>query len=214
MMDELEGSKRAGTFTISPGKDVYGELTFKGPKTSLYLHDKASFNTDAIPDQCITGILHDLTKVSLIQCIAPPWPGSGIRGNERYHFANIFPHYVVYGDHHITPAQKAISAVHFVIDDASTLFYDFDAFGSLLGAQKLIEQITHATTHGREITTGPNPIILYFTGKREIFAADTVLGKVSASHNPSWSSGGPNGVYLKNKIFVNLAGYGKKSISK
>ena len=34
-MNKLEGSKRAGTFTISPGKDVYGELTLNGPNSAL-----------------------------------------------------------------------------------------------------------------------------------------------------------------------------------
>ena len=204
MMDEFEESKRTGTFTISPGKDVYGELTFKGPETSLHLHDKASFSTHAIPEQCITGILQDLTKVSLIQCITPPVPGSGRRGNEEYYFANIFPHYVVRGDHHITPVAKSITSVHFVVDDATTLFYDFDAFGSLIDARPFIKDISRANAHHREITTGPNPAILYYTGKREIFGADTLFGRISASHNPSHNLGGPDGVYLKNTIHVNL----------
>jgi hypothetical protein len=45
MMEDLVGSKRTGAFTISPSRDIYGELTFKGGKTSLYLEDKASFGT-------------------------------------------------------------------------------------------------------------------------------------------------------------------------
>jgi hypothetical protein len=92
----------------------------------------------------------------------------------------------------------------FVVDDASTLFYDFDAFGSLIDARPFIEQIAHANGLGRKITTGPAPAILYFTGKREIFAADTVLGRISASHNPSHNLRGPDGVCLKNTIFVTI----------
>lgn len=91
MMDELEGSKQTGRFTISQGKDVYGELTLAGAKTSLYLHNKEFFNTHAVPGQCVKGVLHDLTKVTLIQCITTSGTGSGSRGDERYHFANIFP---------------------------------------------------------------------------------------------------------------------------
>jgi hypothetical protein len=204
MMGRLEESKRTGTFTISPGQDVYGELTLAGPKTSLYLRDKEHFNTHAIPDQCIKGVLNDLTKVSLIDCITTSGTGSGSRGNERYHFANIFPHFIVYGDQHFIPAEKTVAEVHFVIDDASTLFYDFDAFGSVIDARPFIEQIAHANGLERQITTGPDPEILYFTGKREIFAADTFLGRVSASHNPSHNVGGPDGVSLKNTIFVTL----------
>jgi len=204
-MEKLEESKRAGKFTISPGKDIYGELTLNGLRTSLDLHDKEYFDTCAIPDQCVKGVLHDLTKVSLIQCITPPVPGSAIRGTEKYYFVSIFPHYVVHGDHHITPAEKTITEVHFVVDDASTIFYDFDAFGSLIDARPFIEQIARANASEREITTGPNPEILYFTGKREIFTAETVLGRVSASHNPRHNLGGPNGVRLENTIFLTLA---------
>lgn len=205
MMDELEQSKRAGTFTITPGKDVYGELTLAGGNTSLYLRDKEFFHTLDIPGGCVKGVLHDLTKVTLIDCITTSGLGSASRGTEKYNFASIFPHYVVHGDHHIAPDDKTVTEVHFVVDDASTLFYDFDAFGSLIDARPFIEQIAHANGLDREITTGPEPQILYFTGKREIFAADTVLGRVSASHNPTHSMGGLNGVSLKNTIVVTIA---------
>ena len=141
----------------------------------------------------------------LIQGITTSGTGSGSRGDERYHFANIFPHFVAYGDHHIDSDEKTISEVHFVVDDASTLFYDFDAFGSLIDAKPFIKQIAHGNALPREIKTGPDPEILYFTGKREIFAADTVLGRVSALHSPSHSLGGPDGVHLKNTIFVTIA---------
>jgi hypothetical protein len=39
MIDNLENSKKAGIFNISPDKDIYGELTFAGPNTTLYLRD-------------------------------------------------------------------------------------------------------------------------------------------------------------------------------
>jgi hypothetical protein len=200
MRNEIEGSKRSGIFTIVPGKELYGELTFKGPETSLHLHDKTSFDTHAIAELCITGIFQDLTKVSLIRCIAPLMPVSGRRGKESYYYADIFPHYVIYGDHHLGPAEKSVIEVRFVVDDACTLFYDFDAFGSVIKPLPFIEQISHANGLNREIVTGPDPAILYFTGKTEIFAVDTFFGRLSAYHDPSQSFGGPDGVYLRNKI--------------
>ncbi len=206
MIDTLDGSKQSGTFIISPGKALYGELTFAGSKTSLYLRDNEHFDPRASPNRCVTGILHDLTKVSLIECNAPPIPGSDWRqGAGSYKFAEIFPHYVVHGDHHITPSEKKIAEVSFVMDDATALFYDFDAFGSLIDARPFIEQIAHANRLDREIRTGPDPQILYFTGKREIFTADTAIGTISATHNPSHNLGGPHGVSLKNTIVVNVA---------
>lgn len=205
MMDELKQSKQAGTFAISPGKDIYGELTLAGRNTSLYLRDKEFFNTLSIPDQCVKGVLHNLTKVTLIKCMTREALGSGTRGGENYRFASIFPHYVVLGDQHINPNEETITEVHFVVDDASTLFSDFDAFSLLIDARPFIEQIVHANGFDREIKTGPHPEILYFTGKHEIFAAETVLGRISASHNPSHNFGGSDGVFLKNTIFVAIA---------
>ncbi len=90
------------------------------------------------------------------------------------------------------------------MDDASTLFYDFDVFGSVIDARPFIDQIAHANRVDREIATGPNPQILYYTGKREIFAADTTLGRISASHNPTHNLGGPDGVRVDDTISVNI----------
>jgi hypothetical protein len=54
-------SKRAGTFTISPGNDVNGELTLARARTSLYLEDKEFFHTIGI--SYIKGVLRDLGLV-------------------------------------------------------------------------------------------------------------------------------------------------------
>jgi hypothetical protein len=116
----------------------------------------------------------------------------------------VFPHYVLQGDQQIDPDEKTISEAHFVIDDANILFYDFDAFGSLSDARPFIEQIVRAKRLNREVPIGPYPEILYFTGKYDIFEADTLLGIVSASHRPTHTLGGPAGVYLKNTLFTNI----------
>ncbi len=200
MINTFNKSKQSGTFTLLSGKDVYGELSLRGRNTSLYLQDRNSFERHDISGHCVKGILHDLTKVTLLQCT----PSSFRQEQHGYTIASIFPHYVVHGNHHIDPAEKKIIAVHFVVDDATILFYDIAAFGILKDARPFIEQIVHANGFEGEILTGPDPQILYFTGKREIFAVDTVLGRVSASHNPSHNFGGPDGVWLENTIFVTI----------
>jgi hypothetical protein len=202
-----DSRESSGRFALAPGEEVYGELTVAGPHSSLYLYDRKEFQTHAAPHQYITGVLNDLTKVSLIRCVAQRVPGYGIRGSEQYHFAKAFPHFVIHGDSYLRPDEKKITKIHFVVDDATTLFYDFDAFGLLLDGKPFIEQITaaNAIIASRKIDTGPEPHILYFTGRREIFATDTVLGRVSASHNPIPTSfGGPSGVGLKNTIFLTI----------
>jgi hypothetical protein len=194
MTDELEGSRRSGIFTISPSKDLFGELTFSGSKTSLKLQDHDLFSTNTIHDY-IVGTLHDQTKVTLINCVAPIQPDRvGTMGGKAYYTASIFPHYIVHGHHHIAPTDKVIAAVEFVIDDASTLFYDFDTFGSVFGeaATPLLNQIIDAHPRGPTIIKGTTPIVFYYTGKDEIIATDTILGRVSVSHRPSHNVGGPD----------------------
>jgi hypothetical protein len=202
-----ENSKEAGKFAVPPGRDIFGELTLSGANTSLYLYDKDEFNTLAIPDQYIKGVLNDLTKVSLIHCITMSGPGSGGREGESYHFATVFPHFVVLGSSYLAPGDKTIAEARFVIDDASTLFYDFDAFGAVIDTRPFIDQIANAneTILHRKVETGPDSQILYFTGKREIFSVDTVLGRISASHSPRRNLGGPEGIWLKNTIAVSIA---------
>jgi hypothetical protein len=176
-----------------------------GSKTSLYLRDKEFFPTD-FPDRCLKGVLHDLKRVTLLGCISLG-PGTASYGSEGYHFAEVFPHFVTYGNQHIGPQEKKIMAVDFVIDDADTLFYDFDAFGHVLNAAQFIGPIIDARekAYNRTIKMGPAAQLLYFAGNLEIFAADTVLGRISVSHNPSGNFGGPTGVWLKNTISVTIA---------
>lgn len=199
--------QKAGRFLLAPGQELFGELSLGGSKTLLHLHSPAEFATHFGPNQYITGVLNDLVKVSLIDCVTAPLPARGSRNGEQYYIADSFPHFVVFGDGHIAPDQNVVAKIHFAVDDATALFYDFDAFGFLVDAGPIIETVTSAValTRGREIAVGPNPQVLYFSGKSEIFSVDTVLGKVSASHNPKLTSwGGPSGVGLVNTILLTV----------
>lgn len=210
MRNNLEESKQAGEFFVSPTHKVYGELTAAAGNSSLFLRDEElSFNQ--LP--CypyINGVLHDLTKVTLIDCVAKTGE-SVIRDDGRYSNVTIFPHCIIAGNRHFLSSGKTISEIQFTVDDASTLFYDKGAFGRLYDARPFIETIAHANDLGRavppeqKIITGTEPQILYFTGKCEIFSVDTVLGKISASHNPTYEVVGSNRACLNNTIFVTVA---------
>jgi hypothetical protein len=112
---------------------------------------------------------------------------------------------VISGTSHVKPTDNIISQIHFLIDDATSLFYDFDAFGNVIDARPFIDQIARANTPDREITTGPEPEILYFTGKREIFSTETTIGAVSAAHNLRRTFVGLDGLRLDNQIFLTIA---------
>lgn len=205
-MESFEGYRKSGTFVITEGTEVQGDLILKGPKTTLDLYAKDFFSTHDIRNGCILGALHDRTKVSLIDCITTQGPGSGSRGSESYHFSSVFPHFVIFGEDHITATDKKITNVSFHVEDAATLFYDFDAFGKVSNAGPHMAKIVEAKrTYGRDIVVGDNPILFYFTGKCEIFKAETAFGTVTAEHRPSYTMPGPRGIKLDNRIYVNLA---------
>ena len=75
-MKKARGPKQAGRFIVSNGREIYGELTLAGDKTSLYLQDEDEFSTRDVPGRRITGVLRDLTKVSLIDCVTMSGTGS------------------------------------------------------------------------------------------------------------------------------------------
>ena len=218
MTYELENPKHSGKFTIAPDKKVTGELTIAGRNSSLYVWDDNLIDVREIFSS-ITGTLHDLKKVSLINCVKLSRPGlrMGMKGGNSY--IHIFPHYVLIGNHHFLPDKETICEVNFVIDDVTALFYDLNAFGYIdaldgeTAVRPLIEQIIQSIRVQREsmgidlkIESGEYPCIAYYTGKREIFAVDTELGRISALHNAYTPDqlGAPGGVEIKNTISVNL----------
>ncbi|MEI7613277.1 MAG: HEPN domain-containing protein [Betaproteobacteria bacterium] len=201
-MDKYKDFRKSGLFKISSDVEVPGELSLKGGATSLDLYSNLLFSTHASQD--IVGVFHDRSKVSLINCITTSGPGNGTRGNDSYHFSSVFPHFALFGDEYLTSADRKIVEVSFAVDDATTIFYDFDAFGSVINARPHMERIVEAKEGGRTIEIGEHPHLFYFTGKHDIFSADTVLGKISATHGISYSFPGPNGIHVQNTIRLNI----------
>ncbi|HEV2500131.1 MAG TPA: HEPN domain-containing protein [Terriglobia bacterium] len=212
MTDRPKRARQAGTFSISPDRTVYGELTYAGPSTSLVLRDGDYFDTYPIGGGCLRGTLHDLTKVALLHCVTSRVPASATKGTEQYYLAEVFPHFIVHGEHQITNEEKEITDVQFLVDDATRIFWDCNAFGTLIDARPLIKDVVSAKRREldkwpgptREIQIGPEPAILYFSGKHEILSSDTVLGRVRASHHTSHRLGSPRGVCIKSRIFTGI----------
>jgi hypothetical protein len=57
----------------------------------------------------------------------------------------------------------------------------------------------------RNIEIGEYPQLFYFTGRYEIVAADTVLGKISANHGFGGGYPGTGGIHFDNTIWLNIA---------
>jgi len=203
-MEKFKDFRKSGKFKLSSGIEVTGELSLQAGATSLDLYSNTFFDTHKSED--IAGTLHDRSKVSLIGCITVSGPGWGNRGEEQYHFSSVFPHFVLLGDEHITSADRKIAGISFSVDDAPSIFYDFDAFGEMINARPHMESIVETKMKvGRNIEIGEHPHIFYFTGKYEIFSIDTLLGKISATHGISYPNPGPEGIHVQNIISVKIA---------
>lgn len=80
----VEGARLGGTFTIGKGRSVLGELTVSGTDTALYLHDDEFFHLADDAADCLHGVLHDRTMVTVL--------GSSVRSElsmaiDAYHLA-------------------------------------------------------------------------------------------------------------------------------
>jgi hypothetical protein len=200
-----EGSTRSGTFSIDD-TEVAGELRFAGRRTRLTLHHRDFFIVRGEPYVTVHGVLHDLTRVSLIGCLGPIVPGSRFVGEERSHDAEVEPHYVVLGRRHLATDEAAIKAIRFVVSDATMIFNDSDAFGMVWeDTPDRLAAMLEAGSHPREVALGSHPMVAYFNGRHRIFAGDTVIGEVSAHHAPTGGFGSAKGVAFNNTIWTRIA---------
>lgn len=192
-----------GDFLVSVQKTLVGELCLDGPKTLLKVYS-TSGEDQARQDTRITGMSYSGNFLTLIDCVnqgtSSTWNDQGI---QRYQ-ADIFPHYVAIGRRHLDTTLKCIRAVHFTIPDASSLFHDWDAFGHVIDAGPIIEHILRERRGMRPVRSGIYPEVAYFAGETCIVELQTRIGKISVNHRPSTNPGGPDGVYIKNKIIVSI----------
>ncbi|MFB0948438.1 MAG: hypothetical protein QMB48_00235 [Burkholderiaceae bacterium] len=191
-----------GTFTLDNDQFVVGELKLKGAETLLKLHSDKLLQMPE-HDVPLNGITYGGDFVTLVDCVS-----SGIgerhKGQITRYYADVFPHYVALGKQHLDPINPCIKEIHFSITDITTLFYDFDAFGTLINPNPIIDSVLQERRIMRPVESGDNPQICYYTGKDCIAEIPTKIGNISINHRPTYSLGGPRGVYISNKIFISI----------
>lgn len=182
----VEGAKVGGTFEIGEGRTILGELTISGLETSLYLHDGEFFFIDDAAAGCFRGTLHNRIRVSVLDCVVRSGIGTSTRDGESFNFAELLPGYVTWGSCHLPVDVPAITWVGFHVDDAETIFHDFDAMGRVIDPEPLIAEVVGANARriGREIPTGPEAEIFYFAGRTELADIETAIGRVRVVHRP------------------------------
>ena len=202
----MKGAKKqfTGKYTLPGGREVFGSLHICGESSKAELFDDEQFLPIPEVYNYIPGQLHDGRLVSLLQATLMR-TGSRFAGSAvRKHSAEVFPHFVALGPVHISPSAPCIEKITFAMEDATTIFYDFDAFSTILDTKPLIPLLRNAVAKYRQVEFGDHPIVAYFTGKFEIAAVKTLIGEVRAEHRPTFTSGGPSGVRIDNEVVVTL----------
>lgn len=196
---------KTGTFSVSSHTQLSGTISLKGRDSELHLWANNMPYLDLSGNHAITGVLDDGKKVSLIDCVHL----RGTRGQSVQYGATqhgwYFPSYVVVGPRYFSPSENDISWVSFIVDDAGILFNDRKSFGTLTLKGEEYEHLKSIKSFSKVPLTTDNPIIAYFTGKREIFSAETVIGTISAKHMPGYVIGRPDGVRITNQIRIFIA---------
>ena len=187
-----------GKFTFPSVGEVRGKLALDGTRSSLQVWSENNALTQIWYEEMhrdvgsIKGTLDNQNKVSLINCLALDavlFPR--IRNETAVHKANFFPHYVVFGDRHISHEEEAITGVSFILEDADILFHDPEVFGEVTtsgeslnarNARSLIEQTILSKKTDSDIPVGKS-VLLYHTGSNCIFETDTSSEKISAERD-------------------------------
>lgn len=196
--------KLTGTFRLKDGREVFGILCVCGEDSTINLFDDAKFFHDPKGYSFITGELHNGQLATLFQCTLQRIESRGTISDRRKHSATLFPHFVALGYSYLSESEPCISELHFTMRDASAVFYDFDAFSTILNSKPFVQLLRNDKARFREVEIGENPIIAYFTGKYDVAVVETVLGEVRAHHIPSHTTGGPRGVRIDNEVMVTL----------
>jgi hypothetical protein len=204
MTNHNTASPQGGWYDIG-NRRVLGELKLDGERTAITFHDPEFFLID---DQraCIFGTLHDLKKISLIDCHGSG-PGQRFGFGESRYVCDVIPHYVLIGDRHLDPADPAVKQVSLLIDDAEALFPDHDAFGRAFKPKDHIDALAndYETTFNRPLRRGPSPIIHFFGGESEIISVQTDIGHISVRHRQTHSMSQHSNDYgFKNSTWLEI----------
>lgn len=197
------GKRFHGSFQLSSGASYFGELVVDGRSTLLNLSSQSELPLLRSVDD-ILGTTLDGKKITCMDCIGSSQGRSTKGGVAIHHYACVFPHYVVIGDEHVDSESACIQSISFTVDDISSLFYDFDAFGFVIDASEVIDSVLGQQSKIRRIEAGEWPQVAYFTGRLTVVEVDSVIGKIAVRHRPTSNMGGPDGFYMKNTMYVSI----------
>ena len=181
MKPEPDNLNRIGSFTIGPDGKFLGSLRLDGQNTSLYLRSDKRFGLNLSLATKITGVLDDLTKVSLIGSWRPTAPSSVWSEEGSIDYCRLYPNYVVLDNHNVSSQDEIISSIRFVPEDWEILFRNLHPYRMFRSDKSVSEHLVQSEDQDR---IGKHQAIFYSTGECEIFSCVTSIGQISAFHIP------------------------------
>ena len=177
---------QSGIFFIPPDLRTNGSLTLSGAYPELVLW---SDNPIAVTSgSTITGVLNDLTKVSLIGCSVRS-DGHVGKGDQIRHKYLLSPQCVGFGSQYISHDENVVHEISFTLEHAVALFHDTDAYGTIFNNSEAVGMVAKIDNPDSNYQVRDWNWVSYYTGKRTVFASDTAIGRVSASHCPVFTLG-------------------------
>ena len=186
MTDITDDSPRHGVFSVPPDQKANGTLTLAGRNSQLQLWSDSPL--DISTNATITGVLDNLTKVSLIGCNVRSEGHIGKRHQIRYKYL-VSPQCVLFGSRHISANEGVVREISFVLEHAVALFQDVEAYGTIFNNSAAVTTVAKLDNPEASIEVQERNWISYYTGKESVFSADTAIGRVSANHTPVFTIG-------------------------
>ena len=186
MTDIAEDCQQHGTFSVPPDQQANGSLTLAGRESHLQLWSDRPL--DISTDATIAGVLDNLTRVSLIGCNVRNEGHVG-KGAQIRHKYIVSPQCILFGSRHISKNDGIVHKISFVLEHASALFHDSDAYGTVFNNFAATAMVANIDNPESPTDVEDSNWISYYTGKRSVFTTDTVIGRISANHTPVFTMG-------------------------
>ena len=186
MKNARDDAPQYGIFSIPSGQRANGSLTLAGRETQLNLWSDSSLEVST--NAAITGVLDDLTRVSLVRCNIRSEGHVG-RGHQIRHNYLLSPQYVLFGSRYISDVESIVYEISFVLEHGVSLFYDADAYGTISNNAEAVRMLAKIDNPESSTLIEDWNWISYYTGKTTVFTFDTAIGRVSANHSPVFTLG-------------------------
>lgn len=189
-------SQHSGRFLLSPDLEVNGTLALSGRDATLRLWAPERFH---VPSKTtINGRLDDLRSVSLIGCRVISQ--QSLSRHDRYTCSLVvLPQCIVFGHHDFSADDDVVTQISLDLEHSLAIFDDSDAYGTVFNNPDILESIIASQQLGRTITIDDWNWVAYYTGKKNVFSADTAIARVSADHRPTFTMGDPSNFGLIKK---------------